>query len=553
MSCRFCLAPLLAVLCLITSAPGAEKVPETVFDVPAILKTPLNPKMLKKTEKDGIVTEEVMFHSEMDGKKSVDIFGYFSYPKGAKNLPAFIWNQGGLSKAGPYFTEFGAKRGYAGLCIDFPMPGYRSTGDYPIVSGLELTKDLKQAPIYHGAVALLKAVSFLEQCSEVDKNRIGMCGSSWGGFYTTLMVGVDPRLKVGSAMFGCGGLQLGNSWWATQPEGKPSPDSAYLERWRQTLDPAWRLPNRTTPIAWFTGTNDNFYWMPGLMQSYDRAGGPKLLALLPNWDHGLDAPLDEEVFTWLDVYLKGAQPLLSVTPLHVEKKGKDLVAKWTFSGKRPVKRAEVLLSFGDSGNWRARYWISVPAQIDGQTCQAVLPPCKSIAFVSGTVLDNESFRSSTPLVRIDPAALGLATSANIPDYNTCSEWGSFEPAHVEFLDRHAYSHPPIAKVGRKGTQGAELPAGATPLGPILLNSGIAHRLSCYLKADKPTDVTVSLTGLPAGHAGAVEQKMSVGTEWTEIHRDLAATGNLFASLRLVINVPKGAKVLLDDMEVHPSK
>ncbi|MEI8242093.1 MAG: hypothetical protein WCI17_02380, partial [bacterium] len=69
---------------------------DPVFDLPALLGTPLNPKTTKTTEKDGIVTEEVMFHSETDGDKSVDIFALFSYPKGGTHLPAYVWNQGGL-------------------------------------------------------------------------------------------------------------------------------------------------------------------------------------------------------------------------------------------------------------------------------------------------------------------------------------------------------------------------------------------------------------------------------------------------------------------------
>jgi dienelactone hydrolase len=265
----------------ITLAAVAQRPSDAVFDVPALLATPLDAKVLKSTEKDGIVTEEVMFHSEMDGTNRVDIFAFFSYPKGAEKLPAFIWNQGGLGQASTYWTEFGAKRGYATLCIDFPLPGYRSTGNYPINSGVELTDDPKKAPIYHGAVALLKAVSFLESRKEVDKERLGMAGSSWGGFYTTLMAGLDPRLKACSAMFGTGNLQLGNSWW--DDAGKSAQrDAAARERWRSALDPALRLPDSRAAIAWFTGSNDFAYWMPAMMATYAKARAAKHLTVLPN-------------------------------------------------------------------------------------------------------------------------------------------------------------------------------------------------------------------------------------------------------------------------------
>src|SRR5664279_4412581 len=79
-----------------TSSLAAE---DTVFDVESLISTPLNPRTLKKSERDGVITEAVMFHSERDGALDVEIFALFSYPKGAKNLPAYIWNQGGLGQA----------------------------------------------------------------------------------------------------------------------------------------------------------------------------------------------------------------------------------------------------------------------------------------------------------------------------------------------------------------------------------------------------------------------------------------------------------------------
>ena len=179
------------VIILNAQTPNAD----AIYDVPALISTPLNAKVLKSSEEDGIVTEEVMFHSEMDGAKSVDIFAIFSYPKGAKNLPAFIWNQTGLAQASSYLTVLGARRGYAALCIDFPNTGYRSTGNYAINSGLEVSENPRDSPIYHGAVALLKAVSYLQSRPEVNGDRIGMVGFSAGAMLTlaTTLSGHDAK------------------------------------------------------------------------------------------------------------------------------------------------------------------------------------------------------------------------------------------------------------------------------------------------------------------------------------------------------------------------
>src|SRR5438105_8265229 len=121
---------------------------DPVFDVRALTATPLHSRTLKSTEREGIVTEEVRFHSEKDGDKEVSLFAYFSYPKGGRKLPAYVWNPAVLSQASAGYTEAGARRGYATLCIDFPQPGYRSTGGYPINTGLELGADPHRAPLY---------------------------------------------------------------------------------------------------------------------------------------------------------------------------------------------------------------------------------------------------------------------------------------------------------------------------------------------------------------------------------------------------------------------
>jgi len=530
-----CLLPLLALAA------------DEIFDVPALTATPLNAKVLSTAEKDGIVTQEIMYHSEMDGEKSVDIFAYFCYPKGAKGLPAFIWNQSGLSKASTYFPELGAKRGYAALCIDNPMPGYRSTGGYPVT--LDLQGDPRQNGIYHVAVALLKAVSYLESRPEVDPNRIGMAGSSWGGFLTTLMAGVDPRLKAASAMFGCGSLELGNAWWSLPKD--TDEDRAYRERWRTTLDPAWRLPASKVPLAWFSGTNDHFYWMPALMSSYARAGGPKALTLMPNYNHGLPPELDDQVLAWLDVNLQGKPPFIAVSPLEVAKRNGKLYARWTFTPVegRPVAGAELILSYGDNGNWETRHWFPIPAKITGARCEAALPLTAEPYFVSGTMIDRQQYRYSTPLARVAPAELVKNPRAALI-YDGCAEWGDFEERHLEMQRGFSLRIPPLSKDAYQGEQAAII-TGKVSLFAINFTEGIPHRLTCYLKAKTPARVTLTLKGTFDGKPQTAETTVDAGTRWTRATLDFLPPLTAMAGLTLIVTAPDGAEVLLDNVTFTP--
>ena len=536
---------------LALSAPGRAAEPDLVFDVERLLATPLNPRTMKSEEKDGIVTEEVMFHSEMDGEKGVEIFAYFSYAKGKRAAPAFIWNQGGLGQASSYWTILGAKRGYAALCIDFPMPGYRSTGGFPIVSSLESGPDPKRAPIYHGAVALLKAVSYLESRPEVDRNRIGMCGSSWGGFYTTLMTGVDPRLKVGSAMFGCGSLQLGNSWWFGGGANSKY-DAAAREHWRTTLDPAFRLAQRKTPIGWFTGANDHFYWMPALMETHRLAAGPKHLTILPNWNHGLTPTADEQVFAWLDMHLKGAPPFNTVGPLRLVRRGLVARAEWDFAGSRELAGADLILSPGDSGNWVSRHWQTLPAQINGQLCSVELPPSPVPVFIGGAVTDRAGFRYSTPLLRVDADPRHAKAKLS---YDGCSLWGGFEPEGVGYLKASGFWDNSVAintdpAHVKAGSQSAVI-KGKGKFRPVQFTTGVPHRLTAWVKSAADTELKVELAGVFDGKPMKQETTVKAGPAWTEINLSFTPPATLTATLALNLAAPADAVIYLDEVRFLP--
>jgi hypothetical protein len=388
----------------------------------------------------------------------------------------------------------------------------------------------------------------------VDKNRIGMAGSSWGGFYTTLMAGVDPRLKAAACFFGCGALQLGNTWWDAGGRGA-STDAAYRERWRTTLDPALRLPNRDIPIAWFTGTNDTFYWMPALMGSYDAARGPKHISLLPNWNHGLTPTLDEQVFTWLDAHLKGAPAFDTISPLKIamlqDGQHKDWKAMWTFDGPRPVKSAELILSAGDAGNWVGRFWLTRPADIKEKTCSATLIGCPMPYYVSGTVIDEQGFRYSTPLVRVDPKELGMPETNTLPDYDGCSPWGGFEKDQVFYLVAQAFMNPTVSNDAKEGQQSAVFKAGANRMHPLLFTAGVPHRFTCWMKADKQADVAVQLNGNFDGQQKNEDKTFNVGAAWTQVSMDYTPPKALSAGLSAIVTVPKDVTVLVDCVSFRP--
>jgi pimeloyl-ACP methyl ester carboxylesterase len=470
-----------------------------------------------------------------------------------------VWIEGGLAPARTFRTVFGARRGYATLAIDFPQPGYRSTGNYPINLMMTVDENPRQSPIYHGAVALLKAVSFLESRKQVDADRIGMAGSSWGGFYTTLMVGVDPRLKVGSCMFGGGNLQMGNMWWdAYNRSERFAP--IFRDHWRKTLDPAWRLPRRDTPLAWFTGTNDWFFWIPSVMKTYDMAGGPKHLSLVPNWDHALPASVTEQTFIWLDAHLKERPDFIEVTPVEVEKRGSSLWAQWRYSAprdpRRQAKEANLILSWGDAGNWHARYWKTLPARMQNGICEVRLPDGDMPFYISGSVVDEKEFVSSTPLQRVEPRRFQIEYSYTPLNYDGCSDWGNFEIEQLPYLKRHKWS-PRLTRNAAIGEHAVVLEAGETRLPMLHFTQGVPHRFTCWMRiaaetATAPTaQVVVQFNAGFNGKAQPDGHRVVIGTEWTPVELEVTPHEDLTQRHNASILVPDGVELLLDRVRFRP--
>jgi hypothetical protein len=534
------------IMAAILGAGAAVAAPDPVFDLAAIKAPPLEGRVTSSSETNGIVTEEVRFFSESDGTNRVEIFALVCYPKGAKGLPALIWNQSGMAPASEYFPLLIARRGYVGMCIDFPQAGYRSSGGYAINSGLTLTPDPRQAPIAHGVVALVRAVSYLQSRPEADPDRIGMCGSSWGGFFTTLAMGVDDRLKVASAMFGCGCLQDGNTWFFNQ--GTP-PSAAELERWGRTLDPAFRLAGMTRPMGWFSGCNDHFYWLGSLLGSYAKPAGPKHLALVPNFDHGLPPEQDDQVFGWLDVHLKGAPPFIQVDQPRVETTGGQRMFRWNWSSPaRKAARAEIAYSYGKPGNWKTRYWVVQPAALGTNgTAEAVLPARDYPLMVFGTVFETNGCRSSTAAIEVPALAGGAPLAAG--DYNGCGMWGGFEEKDVAWLTLMGLMKPALTNGAHAGKQAAVVSKPVRMSTSVYYVAGVPHRFSVWAKSGAPSSLKVTVSGQFDGKPQAWTNEIATGPEWKELAIPLTPPDCKAPNLGVTFE-PGPAPVTIDDVRME---
>lgn len=235
------------------------------------------------------------------------MFAYYGLPRDAspeRTVPAVVLVHGG---AGTAFREWVGKwndRGYAALAMDLEGHIPEAAKDQPKVPVTEWKTHFWSGPVkqgvfadyrqpvgdqwmYHAVEAVVRAHSLLRSFPEVDGNRIGIMGVSWGGIITSLVAGLDNRLCFAVPVYGCGFLHEPVSGYGL---GFAAMRQADAERTRRLWDPSEYLPRSRLPMLWLNGVNDSHFPLSIFVKSYDLnrgCHGDSRLSL----QYGLDIPM----------------------------------------------------------------------------------------------------------------------------------------------------------------------------------------------------------------------------------------------------------------------
>lgn len=365
---------LTSALLLALAAPTAvAQEPSPMRPTPAMLATPAS-RPAEGFQSDGL---RAVFYEGAPWKgKPTEVFAWIGLPehKPGEKVPGVVLVHGGGGTAFDSWVKLWTARGYAAISMDtcgtVPRGTYgkwerHEKGGPPgpdFADGQSPPED--QWP-YHAAADVLLAHSLLRSLPEVDPDRIGLTGVSWGGYLTCLASGLDPRFKFAAPVYGCGFLG-DNSCWKDEIESLGDVGKRWLSLW----DPSHYLPAGKMPMLWVTGTNDFAYPLDSLRKSYRVAGGPSTLAVRLRMPHGHGAAGEgpDEIRAFADSILKQGPPLPRLGP--IEGKGDRVQA--TYEAETPVARGELLYTKGD-GKWADRPWESAEASVD-QTAKVVSAP-----------------------------------------------------------------------------------------------------------------------------------------------------------------------------------
>ena len=346
------------------------------------------------------LVQEVYYQGESFHGKPTRVFAYLGRPADPAigRRPAMVLVHGGGGKAFKAWAEHWAQRGYVALAMD--LAGNGPNGRLPDggpdqsdpVKFLNFTDaEVGEMWSYHAVAAVLRGHSLLRALPDVDPDRIGITGISWGGYLTCIAAGIDPRFKTAVPVYGCGFLGE-NSVWTDTSLAAMTPDAR--ARWLRLFDPSHYLGRVRRPILFVNGTTDFAYPLDSYQKSYQLVPAKwRQVSVAVDRPHG-------HIWTFpeVDAFVDGAlhrgprlarfrAPVVGIDRLSVRL-------------DRVVSAKETSFCYTtNTGPWQKRTWRTAAAQLDGKRLTAALPDARPlVAFFALT--DAGGSRISSELVAL---------------------------------------------------------------------------------------------------------------------------------------------------------
>lgn len=375
---------------LSTASPAQEAASESkegsVWDLKVLSVAPsIYPANdLKEEGVSGIFYDGLPWHG-----KPTHVFAWIGrpdVPEGAKT-PGIVLVHGGGGTAFASWARLWISRGYAVVAMD-------NCGGIPVQTKEKRWKrhehsgpggwggfdQIQEAPedqwAYHAVADIILAHSLLLSMPNVDAERTGITGISWGGYLTCLAASLDDRFKFAIPIYGCGFTE--DNGFVIMLE-KLAPEMR--ARWMKWWDPSQYLGKARMPFLWVNGTNDKWYWMNAYQKSYQLPQSDRTVCLrirMPH-GHGPAGENPEEIRIFADSIVNHGVPLPRVTS-----QGRDGRLAWgTFDSSVPVQKAELVFT-RDLGVWPERKWESIPAEIKDNRISVTLPDGVTVYYLNLT-------------------------------------------------------------------------------------------------------------------------------------------------------------------------
>lgn len=254
------------------------------------------------------------------------VYGWLAKPEGAGPFPAMLVLPGAGINPRPRPLEH-ARHGY--VALDLQVHGLDvDLEKYPVLPGYFdhfVTEPIDGYYYYKVHQRCLQAITYLRSRKDVDPTRIVVVGGSQGGRLSSIMAGLDPRVRAAVPAIAhfanqpyvrwaahCNGFDDDNKKTLPTSDGmadagaSPLRGDAY-ERCVAYYDPMNFAPDIRCPMLFNAGLIDGVSPPAGVFAIFNRIpGAAKSMIVLDGKGHDWCAEFDRRAFRWLDRVFAGA-------------------------------------------------------------------------------------------------------------------------------------------------------------------------------------------------------------------------------------------------------
>ncbi|WP_232767185.1 alpha/beta hydrolase family protein [Geminisphaera colitermitum] len=342
----------------------------------------------ESTSADDPRVERIVFESRAaltgaDAGQVNEVYVIIARPAHPGPHPGLLLLHGGKGHADERGAMAWARKGYLTITPDLPgiadpAKATHSRGPWtgrPYADGRWLTQPgIAASTIHQGVVAALDTFALLRAQSDVDTAHIGVIGSSWGGYMTTMICGLlGGQIRAGFSNYGCG-------FFEETMFNRSLLRMAAKDRqcWLDQLDAGRRASGISAPFFIAGATNDTFFYPPAIERTLAAITTPGVNRVYaPNAHHKLPVPggvlatggMAHMADAWFAWHLQGkgdAFPIVNIA-VPATSQTSPTVATISFHVKspRPITAATLWHSpppaKGDVGGWPKRVWEKVSA------------------------------------------------------------------------------------------------------------------------------------------------------------------------------------------------
>lgn len=211
---------------------------------------------------------------------------------------------------------------------------------------------LKDQWIYHAVADTILANSLLRSLPEVDTEKVGIMGISWGGVITSTVIGIDQRFAFAIPTYGCGHLFDSENQY-----GKALGNN---ELYKKVWDPMVRMNQVKIPVLWLSWPEDEHFPLDCRQTCVSAAPGVHMKSLIPGMKHGHGAAwIPPDSYAFAESIVREGKPWCIQSELKNE--GSSIVVK--FNSSKTLDRA-LLISTVDKGFTGKRKWNETPLTLE---------------------------------------------------------------------------------------------------------------------------------------------------------------------------------------------